>query len=151
MANPMDMLKKAVKPGKFPKIPMVEGPKEEAAEPAINEMVEKVFCTRNLVHFAHWNTQSFASHIALNELYEDIVYYVDDPVETYQGEFGLLQGLECCEAAMTTDIIGQIQGDSDWIRANRTKIANGSTVIENLLDGLSGIYSKTLYKLKNLK
>lgn len=138
MASPKQMLSKALMA------------KEETSEPAINELVEKVFCTRNLVHFAHWNTKSYAQHMALGELYEAIVEQVDDLVESYQGEFGLLEGLECCECQMPKDIVAQIQSDSDWVKANRSRIANNSSTIENKVDELLGAYNKTLYKIKNL-
>ena len=50
-----------------------ESKKHEDSEPAINELIERVFTTRNLVHFAHWNTNSYASHMALGDLYDEIV------------------------------------------------------------------------------
>jgi hypothetical protein len=128
-----------------------ESKKEESSEPAINELVERVFTTRNLVHFAHWNTDSYAAHMALGDLYEDIVDEVDTLVETYQGEFGLLKNLETECAKLTGDIIPIILEDANWVKTNRNRIANGSTTIENLVDGVMGAYNKTLYKLKNLK
>jgi len=144
MGNPRTILSK-VKVG-----PLEESPQEEASEPAINELVEKVFTTRNLVHFAHWNTNSFAQHMALGDLYDQIVEDVDNIVETYQGEFGLLKGLETDSACLEGDIIARIKGDSDWIKANRTAISNGSSTIQNLLDSLTNTYNRTLYKLNNL-
>jgi hypothetical protein len=120
-------------------------------ESPICELVERVFTTRNLVHFAHWSTGSFASHMALGELYDAIVDLVDDIVETYQGEFGLLSGLETECAKSTDDILPIIKADADWLKANRTAIANGSRTIENMLDGLTGCYNKIIYKLTNLK
>jgi hypothetical protein len=124
---------------------------ESTEECGICELIERVFTTRNLVHFAHWNTKSFASHMALGELYDGIVDEVDNLVETYQGEFGLVEGLCTERTELPKDIVATIQADSDWIKANRKAIANGSTTIENLLDGLTGVYNKVLYKLKNLK
>ena len=141
--------KSVIKQG-LTKVKEQESAKEESSEPAINELVERVFTTRNLVHFAHWNTNSYASHVALGDLYDAIVDAVDDLVETFQGEFGLLTGLECCECSAPDDIIAQIKADSDWVKANRSKIANGSTTIENMVDGLMAAYNKCLYKLKNL-
>lgn len=146
MATPREMLKDGLK-----KVTVKSEEKGEEKEPLINELIEKVFTTRNLVHFAHWNTSSYASHQALGELYEEIVDQVDDLVETYQGEFGLLKNLETCEAKLDGDIISCIQSDADWVKANRSGIANGSAAIENLVDGVSAAYNKTLYKLKNLK
>ena len=138
MASPKDMFK-----GLKIKITVEKGGD-------INEMVKKVFTTRNLVHFEHWNTKSFASHLALGDLYDIIVEEVDNLVETYQGEFGLLEGLETDSAKLSGSIIERIQSDADWVKANRSSIAKGSTTIENLLDGVMGAYNKTLYKLKNL-
>jgi len=125
-------------------------PKEEA-EPAINELVERVFCTRNLVHFAHWNTNSYASHMALNDLYEAIVDATDDIVENYQGEFGLLKNLDCDCTKLDRDIIEYILEDSQWLRSNQDKISQGSKAISALIDVLAAAYNKCLYKLKNLK
>jgi hypothetical protein len=152
MATPKEMLKQAFGPVKITaKITKVEeSPAEEAAEPAINEMIEKVFCTRNAIHFSHWLTGSFSTHVALGELYEEIIDAVDNIVETYMGEFGKLKGLECCECVCPDDVIAQLKADSEWIKANRMKISNGSTTIQNLLDGLTGLYNRTIFKLTNL-
>ena len=129
--------------------PVKKAPDEK--EPAIGELAERIFTTRTLLHFDHWKTGSFSAHSALGELYDDIVDAVDDMVETYQGEFDtILSGLECECCSQPESIITRIKEDADWIKANRKEIANGSTVIENLLDGLSGLFNKALYKLKNL-
>jgi hypothetical protein len=145
MADPKSVLRIAI--GVMDK----NSKEHEDSEPAIVELVERVFTTRNLVHFAHWNTKSYASHMALGELYDGIVDEVDDIVETYQGEFGLVDGFCTEEAKACDDIISCIKGDADWLKANRSQIAKGSTVIENMLDSLSGLYNKVLYKLNNLK
>jgi hypothetical protein len=141
----MASLKEKLKAG------MVGPEPNEESEPAINELVEKVFTTRNLVHFAHWNTNSYASHMALGELYEDIVEDTDHIVEVYQGEFStLLQGLETGCAKLDGDIIARIKADAEWVKANRLRIANGSTTVQNLVDGLTATYYQTIYKLQNL-
>lgn len=129
-------------------------PKDEPEgkeESGIVELVERVFTTRNLVHFAHWGTSSYAGHMALGELYDAIVDQVDDIVETYQGEFGLLKGLCTEKAEATEDILAVIKEDAAWLKANRTSIAKGSRTIENLLDTLNASYNKIIYKLTNLK
>jgi hypothetical protein len=123
---------------------------QEAAEKSINELVERVFTTRNLVHFAHWGTTSDAQHRALGDLYDDIVSATDAVVENYQGEFGLLSGLETCEAKLDRDVIEYILEDAAWIRANQDKIARKSKAVSALIDDLMAAYNKTLYKLKNL-
>lgn len=145
MASPKMILQIAI--GKHKK---EESVAEESGEPCIKELVERVFTTRNLVHFAHLMSNSFAKHIALGELYDSIVDAVDEIAEVYSGEFGKLTDLKCDCCVVPDDITKYIKDEFSWIKQNRNKIANGSTVIENLLDGLSALYSKALYKLENL-
>ena len=38
----------------------------------------------------HWNTQSYAQHMALEGFYEDVLGPIDDLVEDYQAAFGLI-------------------------------------------------------------
>lgn len=117
----------------------------------IIELVARVFTTRNLLHFEHWNTKSYASHMALGELYDEIVGDIDEIVETYQGRFGLLGTLRTDSAQLPVDIISRVKDESAWVSANRSAIAGGDTSIENLVDTLVGHYHKTVYKLENLK
>ena len=49
------------------------------------------------------------------------------------------------------DITAKIREDLTWINANRSKVAKGNTMMENLIDDLMQLYSTTLYKLVNLK
>jgi hypothetical protein len=119
-------------------------------EPLINELVEKAFTTRTLLHFAHLSTKSFASHMALGELYDQIVDDVDEIAETYMGKFGSLKDLECDSCGVPSDIIAHVKAEAAWVEANRSEIARGYTPIENLIDTLIGHYSKTIYKLENL-
>jgi len=140
MANPIDTLKKAVK----------KPATEEAAEPEINELVERVFTTRNLAHFAHWGTASDAEHRALGELYDAIVDATDAVVEGYQGEFGLLEDLETCAAKLDKDIVEYILEDATWLRTNQDKLCRGSKSLSALVDTLMASYNRALYKLKNL-
>lgn len=116
----------------------------------IQDLVCKVFTTRNLLHFAHWNTKSYAAHVALGDLYESIVDEVDDIVEVCQGEHGLLTGFYTEKAEIPSDILGHIRQEAAWIKANRSGISQGSTTIENLIDGLLAKYQKAIYKLTNL-
>ena len=149
MASPKMIIQIAL--GKSKVGPPEESPAEEDSESPIVELVERVFTTRNLVHFAHWNTKSFASHMALGDLYDAIVEATDDVVENYQGEFGLLSGLETECACLDKDIVEYITDDAKWVRANQEGICNGSKAVSALVDILVAAYNKALYKLNNLK
>lgn len=122
----------------------------EEKESMMSDLVEKVFTTRTLLHFAHLSTKSYAAHKALGEMYDAIVDQTDEIAEVYMGKFGLLKGLECECAKVPSDIVAHVKEESSWIENNRNQIANGYKPVDNLIDGLLATYSQTLYKLQNL-
>ena len=115
----------------------------------IEELIAKVFATRNAAHLAHLRTKSYAEHVALGSFYEGVIGAVDSLVEAHQGLFGLID--EVNVKPVKGDIAGILREDSDWIEANRNNIANGSDAVANLVDGITACYLSTLYKLENLK
>jgi len=116
----------------------------------IEILVAKVFSTRGLAHLQHWNTPSYAQHIALGSFYSDIIEDIDKIVEVYQGLFGKIAVPELPAVIMSKNITKTLEDDIKWISDNRSKISKGISAIENLIDGLSETYLQTLYKLKNL-
>ena len=119
----------------------------------IMQLVARVFCSRNEAHMNHWNTQSYAQHMALEGFYEDVLGPIDDLVEDYQAAFGLIgKKLEEDEESEDKDmeILARLQDDVRWINANRTKISKGISALENIIDELSMVYLKAIYKLENL-
>jgi hypothetical protein len=124
--------------------------KKDEMECMMSELVEKAFTTRNLLHYAHLSTKSYAAHKALGEMYEEIIDKVDSIAEVYQGKFGLLSGLEQCEAKVPTDIVKYVEDEAAWIDTNRVFVSKGYKPIDNMIDDLLALYQQTLYKLKNL-
>jgi hypothetical protein len=135
MSNPKDILKKAVAGSDCSKM---------------CELVQRTFTTRNLLHFAHLSTKSYAAHMALGSLYDDIVEKVDGIAETMQGKFGLLEGLSQPASSMPSDIVKHVEEEMEWMCDNKPAISRGFAPVTNLLDDLEGTYSQTLYRLKNL-
>ena len=115
----------------------------------IEELVARVFNTRNAVHLAHWATPSYAEHMALGDFYDDLIDKIDNIVEMYQGAFGKIDK-PSIKPEPISDLLGHIKAEVRWIEANRTKIAEGVSALENAIDDLSGSYLKTSYKLSNL-
>jgi hypothetical protein len=44
-----------------------------------------------------------------------------------------------------------IHADIIWLNENRSKVAKGVPALENIVDELTGLHMKTLYKLENLR
>ena len=116
----------------------------------IEELIARVFAARNAAHLEHWRTKSYAAHVALGSFYADIVGSVDSIVEAHQGVFELVAVGALDKQPKVANIITHLEEDLVWIGKNRAKIANGLPAIDNLLQGLEGVYMSTLYKLKRL-
>lgn len=116
---------------------------------ALIELVNRVFTVRNNSHLSHWKTTSYAQHMALGDFYDSIVDSIDNIVECYQGNFGLVD-ITLKNITVDKDILNHIKTDAAWIANNRERIANRVASLENLIDGLTEIYLKTIYKLTNL-
>lgn len=115
----------------------------------IEELVSRVFATRNAVHLAHWKTKSFSEHSALGSFYDDLIDGIDAVVEAHQGAFGLIGDVDPT-VANKNNIAEHIKQEARWIEQNREDISGGVRAIENLIDSLTDSYLTTYYKLTNL-
>jgi len=115
----------------------------------IEQLVAKVFASRNAAHLQHWRTKSYAEHVALGEFYDGVIDAIDAIVESHQGAFKLIGSVDL-EPVKTKNMIELLLKDVMWIDENRSKISQGICAIENQIDTLSDLYLSTLYKLKNL-
>ena len=115
----------------------------------IEELVARVFATRNAVHTGHWKTKSYAEHMALGDFYDALVDKIDDVVEMYQGAFDKIGAVET-EPVVGKDLIKHLQTEARWINDNRESISGDICALENQLDELAGLYLSTLYKLRFL-
>lgn len=115
----------------------------------IEDLISRVFWTRNLAHIAHWATGSYAQHQALGSFYDDIIGNLDGIVEAYQGAFTKVKPYTG-KLSVPPDLISHLETEVAWIQMHREEIARENSAIENLIDGLCDTYLTTLYKLKNL-
>jgi hypothetical protein len=113
----------------------------------VEELINKVFAARTAAHIAHWKTKSYAQHEALGEFYDDVIDALDKYIEAHQGGFGLVGKVD----GEAKDITQMIRDEMLWINENRAKIARGVPALENILDEISSLHMKALYKLENLR
>lgn len=117
----------------------------------IEQLISKLFVTRNVAHLAHWKTTSFSQHMALGDFYDSIVDLLDGIVESYQGSFGMIGDVALNASPKQIEILSHLKQELTWLENNREKIANGSTSIQNQVDSLMQAYQTTIYKLTFLK
>lgn len=113
----------------------------------VEKLIEKIFHARNAAHIEHWKTDSYSKHQALGDFYDGLIDLLDKYVEAHQGTFGLIGKV----AGEEKDVAKNIHDDIIWLNENRDKIARGVPALENIIDELTGLHMKTLYKLENLR
>lgn len=118
----------------------------------IEELIYRVFETRNEAHIAHWTTSSFAEHKALEDFYDSVLDPLDELVENYQAAFGIIGPVECeeDEEGEEPGVLDCLKDDAKWIQKNRNKITKEIPALQNILDTIVSVYLRTIYKLENL-
>jgi len=116
----------------------------------IEDLIRRVFCTRNAAHIAHWKTKSYSEHQSLGAFYDAAIDSLDKLVEAHQGIMGRVDVGTIETQKPTKDIIILLMEDLAWISQNRKDITDKMPVLDNLLQDLESVYASTLYKLKNL-
>ncbi len=112
------------------------------------ELIARCFAARTAAHLAHLKTRSYACHVALNEFYDAVVEKTDAFAECYQGVFGVIQSYP------TTPIpageVGPIKELRGWLVDNRAAAARGQRELENLIDEITAVCDRAIYKIANL-
>ena len=116
----------------------------------IEQLISRVFYARNLAHYEHWRTKSYAQHKALGKFYDGVIEALDALVEAYQGLNGLIGSIPS-PTDTKGDSLKILKADAEWIEANHEEICGGNRAVANLIDNVTGIYLSTIYKLENLK
>jgi len=117
----------------------------------IEQLISKIFVTRNVAHLAHWKTTSYSQHMALGDFYDAIIDHIDGLVESFQGDFGLIGDVALNAAPKKIEILSHLKQEIEWIKSNRENIAKDNCSLENQIDSLIQTYQTTIYKLTFLK
>lgn len=107
----------------------------------VTEFAEDLLEAAVKVQQMHWNTRSYAQHMALGDFYEELPGLVDAVVEAYQGKYGLIPGPK-------EDPVSFIQELSSFVKAERDFCDDSE--IQNDIDAIATLCDSTLYKLKFL-
>ncbi len=116
----------------------------------IEQLISRVFYARNLAHWSHWRTKSYSQHKALGRFYDDVIEALDDLIEAHQAVHGLVGDIPA-PSAKGSEVLPILRSDAEWIEEHHEKICEGNRAIANLIDGVTGVYLRTIYKLENLK
>ena len=119
------------------------------------EFVATLFLALDMAHRAHLAVDgpgSFAKHEALGGFYAAVVGLADAFAETYQGRFDVLFDIPLLDAPQESDIMAALESQREWIRKTRYEmIPKDESPLQNIIDEIEALYSRTRYKLMRLK
>lgn len=102
-------------------------------------------------HIMHLQTKgrgSFAVHSALNSLYQDIVGWRDNFLESYQGKYGIVTGYKPIQI-MTVSPKEYVAKKVTEVEMYRSKFTDG--YLQQIIDSIIELLYSTKYKLDNLE
>lgn len=117
----------------------------------------KLFESREMSHIYHLQVKgdqgSYATHEALGDYYEDVIELLDETIEVYQGQYGLIDGYETIDTAetKTKESLAYFEELAEYIKHAKNCISEEDTHIHGLIDDIMVLIYKTIYKLKFLK
>lgn len=96
---------------------------------------------------------SHAAHVALGEYYDGILDLIDTLIETYQGQYGIVDGYETIDTAetKTKEKVEYFEGLAEFVKHGRKAISLEDTHLHSIIDDIVVLIYKTLYKLKFTK
>lgn len=125
---------------------------EVKSEPV--KLFSKLFESREMAHVYHLQVKgdngSYASHVALNVYYTAILEFVDELIEVYQGQYGIVEGYDIIDTTetKTKDYVQYFEELATYLKSNKNCINQEDTHLLNIVDEIAALIYKTLYKLK---
>ena len=128
----------------------IAGQVEEKRQSAIS----KLFESREMAHVYHLQVRgdegSFARHEALGKYYEEVLEIIDDVIEVYQGQYGIVENYDVIDTSGTKskEPVDYFEELAEYVKHARKCITNEDTHTHSLLDDIVVLIYKTLYRLK---
>ena len=132
-----------------------EEQKQESSEESgdVSKFISKLLESREMAQVYHWTVKgdmgSHAAHLALEAYYDGVIGFIDDIVESYQGQYGLIEGYDIIDTTDTKskDKLDYFKETVEEVKSARKCIKAEDTHIHNIIDELIALQYKTIYKL----
>jgi hypothetical protein len=114
----------------------------------------KLFESREMAHIYHLTVKgemgSHAAHTALGDYYEGILGFIDEMIEVYQGQYGIVEGYETIDTSATQskDKIEYFEELANFVKTEKKCIKPEDSHLLNIVDEAVALIYKTIYKLK---
>ena len=156
-------------PANLPQVDQPQGTevvKTEQPEPQPQEgenagsavsLFSKLFESREMAHIYHLQVNgemgSHAAHTALGEYYEGVLDLLDQTIETYQGQYGIVDGYDVIDTntTRTKEKVEYFESLVEFVKHGRKAISLEDTHLHSIIDDIVVLIYRTLYKLKFTK
>jgi hypothetical protein len=136
--------------------PELEQPVEETQNLSdASKFLSKLFESRQMAHVYHLTVKgdmgSYAAHVALGVYYDNILELLDELIETYTGQYNIIEEYETIDTIDTKSkpYIEYFEELVMFVKSTRyTAISEEDTHLQNIIDEVVGLIYRTLYKLK---
>jgi DNA-binding ferritin-like protein len=118
----------------------------------MENVIRNLFMAQRAAHVHHWKTKSFAQHMALGDLYEALVEFVDELAEMYMGGVGSNEmhiDQSDPNHFSEQDPVEFIRQLDSVLRELETTFPQTGYLV-NKYQELQGFVARTKYKLENL-
>ncbi len=126
---------------------------ETADSNDISKFISKLLESREMAQVYHWTVKgdmgSHAAHLALEAYYDGVIGFIDDIVEIYQGQYGIIEGYDVIDTtdSKSKDRLDYFKETVEFVKSARKCIKAEDTHIHNIVDELIALQYKTIYKL----
>jgi hypothetical protein len=120
-------------------------------------LFSKLFESREMAHIYHLQVNgeqgSHAAHKTLQKYYEDVLDLIDELLETYQGQYGIVDGYDVIDTndTRTKEKVEYFEGLAEFVKHGRKAIVAEDTHLHSIIDDIVVLIYRTLYKLKFTK
>jgi len=136
----------------------VDHPNLEKGPDSVSKFFSKLFEARQMAHIFHLQVNgqpgSGWEHTALGDFYEKLLEFTDDIIETYQGQYGIVEGYEMIDTSATRDYnsLKYLQSLVEFIKKERYNcLSEEDSHLQNIVDEIVALVYKTIYKLTYMK
>ena len=133
-------------------------PEESQPEQSVSgasKFFSKLFESREMAHVYHLSVKgdmgSYAAHVALGAYYDGILGQIDDLIEIYQGQYGLVESFDIIDTSSTKsqEPIAYFEDLVMFVKSSRNELLSAEdTHLQNIVDEVIALIYKTLYKSK---
>jgi hypothetical protein len=102
-------------------------------------------------HILHFQSRSYAQHMALGAFYDEVGELVDGFVEAFQGKYGLLTNYKADYELPATEPVAYLTYLKDEVETLRRMAGfPQDSELQNEVDTIANLINSTLYKLRFL-